>query len=340
LTFFVEEPEAAETKNRAMRREDLEILLIQVDTGGAEQIRRALQGYYPNVRIQVGTTVEECLGFLGGKAYDILLLGYELLDRMDFNILDRVVGNREAPPVIVVVRPSEVWAAVSAMKAGAFDYVVQSGEYLLTLPFVIQRTLNYHRSLKEVLSMRRRLRGMSQRPIGSPLRESGAVRDLGIVDRFTQIYNQQYFEKRLAEEIDRARRYLYPLSLLAIDIDGLGLLQDSVERDQIVSGVAQMVSQVVRETDLVARRVQTDFGTLLFHSDIEGGRGVAERIRQRVEEQGVGEDHGRGSVTVSIGISGLSPGDDRPDTFISSADLALYHAKVKGGNQVVLVEKG
>lgn len=322
-----------------MKKEGLHVLLIQDDAEGTKQIKRVLRGYYPNVHIQVGSTGTECLEFLREQTYDILLLGYELLDRKDLDILDRVVGNQESPPAIVIVNPSEVWVAVSAMKAGAFDYVVQSGEYLLTLPFVIQRTLNYHRSLKEVSRMRRSLRRVHQR-LGVDQEEAGRARGgLGIFDRFTQIYNQRYFERRLAEEFQRSRRYLYPLSLLVIDIDDLPLFQDVRQRDQILSSVAEMVSQGVRQTDLVARRVETDFGMLLLDSDIDGGRGVAERIRQQVEQHGVNGEHGQGSVTISIGISGLSPKDDRPDMFVSFADLALYEAKVRGGNRIALVDR-
>lgn len=321
-----------------MKKEGLDVLLIQDDAEGNEQIERVLKGYYPNVYIEIGTTGRECLDYLREREFDVLLLGHRLLDSPGLDILGAVTSNQNGPPVIVVVGPSEVWAALSAMKAGASDYIVQSGEHLLTLPFVIQRTVNYHRSLKEVDQLRLSLRKAGQRP-GADREESEPTReDLGIVDRLTQIYNQRYFEMRLTEEFHRAKRYMYPISLLVIDIDNLILFGDSRQRDQILSGVGRLVSGGVRRTDLVARRVETDLGMLLLYSDINGGRGVAERIRRRVEENVVDEQHGRKSVTISIGVSSLSPGDSQTDAFVASADRALYTAKVKGGNQIALVE--
>ncbi len=320
-----------------MKKEGLDVLLIQDDAEGNAQIERVLKGYYPNVYIEVGATERECLDYLRERDFDVLLLGHRVLDGPGLDILGRVMENRNGPPVIVVVRPSEVWAAVSSMKAGAFDYIVQSGEHLLTLPFVIQRTVNYHRSLKEVDQLSRSLRKIEQR-LGVDREESEPTKeDLGIVDRLTQIYNQRYFEMRLAEEFHRAKRYMYPISLLVIDIDNLAVFEDLRQRGQILSGVARLVTGGVRQTDLVARRVETDLGLLLLYSDINGGREVAERIRRRVEENVVDEEYGRRSVTISIGVSSLPPGDSLTDAFIVSADRALYRAKVKGGNRIAFV---
>jgi len=321
-----------------MKKDGLDVLLIQNDVEGTEQIKRVLKGYYANVHIEVGSTWRECLGFLRQRNYDILLLGYRLLDCTSLDALGAVIVDEETPPVIVIVEPSEVWVALSAIKAGAFDYIVQTGEHLLTLPFVIQRTLNYYRSLKKVDQLKYDLRKAEQR-LGVDQADTRPVRqDLGILDGSTQIYNQWYFELRLTEEFQRARRYAYPISLLVIDIDDLPLFRGTRKRDQILSDVARMVSQGVRQTDLVARRIETDFGMLLLYSDIEGGCGVAERIRHQIEESGL-EENGRESVTISIGISSLSAKDDRPDMFVSFADRALHNAKVRGGNQVAVVQR-
>ncbi len=321
-----------------MKKEGIEILLIQGSPEGTEQLERALRGYYANVNIYVGSTGRECLDYLREGNYDVLLLGYQLLDCTGLDVLEKIKANQEAPPVIMIVNLGELWVAVSAMKAGAVDYIAQSGEYLLTLPFVIQRTLNYHRSVKEVDRLRQFLRRARQ-GVAVPRGKDKPAEALGIFDRLTETYNEQYFESRVTEELQRARRYVYPISLLVIDIDNLLLYGDLRQRDQVLLGVARMVSQGVRQTDLVARRIETDFGMVLLYADIDGGRRVAERIRKQVEENAIDGEHSLGNVTVSIGISSLSLGDFHPDTFVMFADRALHDAKARGGNQIAWVDR-
>ncbi len=113
---------------------------------------------------------------------------------------------------------------------------------------------------------------------------------------------------------------------------------DLRQRHWILWGVARMVSRGIRQTDLIARRIETDFGMLLLYADGDGGCSVAERIGQQVEENVRDGERNNRKVTVSIGIRSLCSRNCQPERLLASADKALYKAKARGGNQFALLD--
>lgn len=172
------------------------------------------------------------------------------------------------------------------------------------------------------------------------VREKTLLERLAITDYLTGIYNIRYFYKRLEEEFSRAERYITPLSCVMFDIDHFKKINDTYGHrigDIVLREFAQLVKRHTRKSDVFARYGGEEFIMLLTQTTREGAIFEAERLRNVVKEcQFMGIEEGE-RITVSLGIA-CSP-DKRiqtHDDLITLADNALFKAKNKGRDQIVV----
>lgn len=170
---------------------------------------------------------------------------------------------------------------------------------------------------------------------------------IGLTDSLTGVYNRRYMDRRLLEEIGRARRQGYKLSCMYIDIDHFKRVNDTVGHqggDDVLREVSARIKAELRMSDALGRFGGEEFVVLLIDADLEAATMVAQRIRASVADQPVDLSTGEHvAVTVSIGVTALS--DFERDhaiegvaqDLIATADSALYRAKAGGRNQVVTI---
>lgn len=157
-------------------------------------------------------------------------------------------------------------------------------------------------------------------------------------DPLTGLNNRLAMEKNLPREIDLAKRHSQPMALLVMDLDGFKEINDGFGHDvgdQVLREVAEVISQVVRNTDLVYRYGGDEFVGGLAQTDIHGAIDVCERIRSSIDNLDLSAFGVNGQVQVSIGITLVRQGDNFLSTF-KRADKALYQAKVNGKNQIII----
>jgi diguanylate cyclase (GGDEF)-like protein len=165
-----------------------------------------------------------------------------------------------------------------------------------------------------------------------------------ITDPLMGIHNRRYLDRRLAEEVERARRYNLPLSILLLDIDHFKRINDVYGHqvgDRVLSALGKLIVNTVRNTDVVARYGGEEIliiGTCTPPPPIPV---FAERVRKTVEQSVLVEPSALTCneeirVTVSIGVASLGPGMGDVEKLVKSADDALYRAKHAGRNQVVI----
>jgi diguanylate cyclase (GGDEF)-like protein len=164
-------------------------------------------------------------------------------------------------------------------------------------------------------------------------RQADALLDLSRTDPLTGLRNQRAFEERLAEEVARAGRYGGPLSLLIADVDSLKAVNDRGghhEGNLALRAVADAIRKDARQTDLAARIGGDEFALLAPSTVATEAVALGDRIRCLVAEQDAV------AVTISVGVATL--GAERPDAeaLLQAADAALYEAKHRGRNQVVV----
>lgn len=161
---------------------------------------------------------------------------------------------------------------------------------------------------------------------------------LAITDPLTGLLNRRYLEERFAEEIERAKRYQYPLSFAMIDIDGFKVYNDTFGHqagDDVLRATAQCIRGSLRNFDVAARYGGEEFILVLPETETNAAAALAERLRNRVEQFFL-RTQPEQAVTISIGIASLNPKLQSKQQIIRAADQALYAAKKRGKNCVVV----
>ncbi len=174
------------------------------------------------------------------------------------------------------------------------------------------------------------------------LEEANSIlKESATLDSLTGLWNRRAFSERLASEFARFQRYGTPLTLLMIDIDGFKAVNDRyghVTGDAVLSATAEIMKEVLRETDIPSRFGGDEFALILPGVSKTAGYAVAEKLRAAVAEREVplpGPDRtGDVAVTISIGLASAGPGIADADALLEAADRALYGAKGRGRDQV------
>jgi len=113
------------------------------------------------------------------------------------------------------------------------------------------------------------------------------LHDMAIRDSLTKLYNYRYFEQRLPQEIENAKRLNIPFSLILIDIDFFKEINDKYghpKANEILKKVADVFRTTVRSIDIVGRFGGEEFYILLPGTDIDNAVNCAERLRLEVEK--------------------------------------------------------
>lgn len=167
------------------------------------------------------------------------------------------------------------------------------------------------------------------------------IHDMAIKDPLTTLYNRRFFNQRIEEEIVRARRTRYPLSVIYLDIDHFKKYNDNnghQNGDVLLKQISALMKKSSRKSDVVARLGGEEFCILLPHTDKEGAAVKAEKLRRLVEGTPFpyGEKQPMGFVSISLGVSEYPSFSTDAESLIKTADDALYHVKETSRNKVAL----
>ncbi len=167
----------------------------------------------------------------------------------------------------------------------------------------------------------------------------GELAQSALTDDLTGLPNRRALLETLAREIVRARRLEGKLSVAFADLDRFKLVNDRHGHqvgDTVLREAGAALSAGLRAYDAVARYGGDEFVLVLPQAGVWEAHAVAERIRASIAERSFA---GSVSLTLSIGVSGLSKGMDA-DALLKAADAALYRAKRAGRNRCEMALEG
>lgn len=165
-----------------------------------------------------------------------------------------------------------------------------------------------------------------------------AMKAMATTDGLTGLTNRRAFNERFDEMLQRARRQGKSLTLMMTDIDHFKRVNDSYGHpvgDVVLKRVAQVVQSCVRKIDMAARYGGEEFALVLEHTDREGARQLAERVRVEVSRLSFSSDKGPFQCTLSLGMATFPLDGDASTELLEHADQSLYHAKHSGRNRAV-----
>ena len=248
---------------------------------------------------------------------DLVMPGF---DGLKFLGLKASRKELEQIPVIILTAEDDLDRKAEILERGASDYV--------TKPFHEKELLARVRIHTKLKLLQDELREMNVQ-----------LEALSVTDPLTGLANRRRLMARLQEEVQRARRYKTPLSVVMIDIDHFKDVNDThghAMGDEVLRNIGAMLNAGLRATDLAARYGGEELTLVLPHTDIPAALQVAEGLRQKFAEL----DHVLDGVTIrktaSMGLAARDGQGEMPDAedLLKHADEALYRAKQGGRNRV------
>jgi diguanylate cyclase (GGDEF)-like protein len=179
-------------------------------------------------------------------------------------------------------------------------------------------------------------------------REQARLFALATRDGLTGLFVIRHFRNLLNEAVEEANKKKQPLSVILLDLDHFKRINDKYGHaagDVALKYVAENLRSIARvegetvETNAVGRYGGEEFIVMFKKCHlIDAAFNYGEKIRRRFEQNSFSYEGVKISLTVSLGVATLGPGESVPDLMVLRADEALYRAKTEGRNRTC-VEK-
>ena len=326
---------------------------------GAEEVvlpAAALRGEAPGMRAFRDTHGREWVGSLrpvaGGTLQLAILAPFEVAFEPVFGVVTRIFVIDLFLVLLASFLAFRVTAAVlhpiEVLSDGARSIAQGQIDHEVPEPATRDEIGLLARTFNDMLRRLRRQQAEIE-AVNLDLRERNAelqqaketFEQLSITDGLTKLHNHRFFQDHLTREILRVGRSGEPLSMLLVDLDDFKQLNDRLGHaagDELLAGIARILNQSVRATDLLARYGGEEFVVLLPDTDLDGAFRLAEKIRTAVAESSFILDESLRPVRVTVSIGAAQFAGNRK-AFFRAADRALYRAKDHGKNCVLTDEE-
>ncbi len=295
----------------------LRVLLVEDSEDDALLLQRELKrsGYAPIMhRVDTPEALELALR---SPEWDVIITDHNLPGFGSDAALRLVRESGLDIPVIIVSGTIGEDVAVSAMKAGASDYIMKGN--LARLAPAIERELreaevrHQHRKAEET------------------------IHHLAYHDSLTGLINRHRFEQRLTMALRNAKDWNSEHALLYLDLDQFKVVNDTcghVAGDELLKQLALVLQDHVRESDTLARLGGDEFGLLLENCPIDQAVQIAEKLLQAINAFRFSWGGKTFSVGGSIGLAAITAHNPSVDDLLRNADIACYAAKDGGRNRI------
>lgn len=169
------------------------------------------------------------------------------------------------------------------------------------------------------------------------------LREQAVQDPLTGLYNRRYMEEALTREAARATREGYPVSIVMLDMDNLKYLNDTyghIVGDEAIKMVGKNIKMNIRTEDIACRYGGDEFLVILHNTTAKTAKHRVEEWLNRITERSFIHNRQKFRTAFSAGIASFPLHGRDIEGVIRSADHALYDAKTKGKNLVVISTEG
>ncbi|MCP4693029.1 MAG: diguanylate cyclase [Desulfobacterales bacterium] len=278
----------------------------------------------------------QALEFLKQEDPELILLDIMMPEMDGYEVCKRIKEDSsiQATPIIFLSAKMETEDVVKGFDLGAVDYI--------TKPFNSAELLARVETHITLRLMQKKLEEQNillQKEISIRKEAEAKLQELATTDYLTELFNRRHFMELSNREFERSKRRKQNLSLMMVDIDHFKSVNDTHGHDigdEVLKALADVGRTSVRCYDIFARIGGEEFAILLPETNLANSAIVGERFRSAVEEAAVPTEKGEIKITVSIGAAMVTKETSDVDALLKKADVALYSAKQKGRNRVVL----
>jgi len=196
---------------------------------------------------------------------------------------------------------------------------------------------NYSSLMAENLQLRQEYQKV--RRINEELQQNCTqLEQLASLDALSGLLNRRTLFKRIEIEIERTTRLDWPLTGVMIDIDHFKRVNDNYGHqcgDIVIQAIGTRLNKSLRKYDYAGRYGGEEFFVIFSNTNADIAQSIAERFRMEMEQKRFTCAEDEFCVTVSAGVAQFNPGEP-PERWINRADAAMYQAKQRGRNQVVV----
>lgn len=308
--------------------EQLRLLVVEDDADQRDLICETLEAHFGS-GTTVGVDSRKVALSTDLASFDMILSDYNLPDGSGMDLLADV-NEICSTPVIMVTGENVGRTAVEAIRNGATDYVVKFGDYLFTIPLVVQKNLMVARIKRENETLQQEL-----------IEKNKQLEQVAATDPLTGLYNRRHFGRVLEQLFSESERYASDLSCIMIDLDGFKQLNDTAGHqvgDQLLQVAGRSIGNNLRRADVAARYGGDEFVILLPQAGADEATTASERIRAEFKSAAAVQLKQPLGVSMSIGIASVAVCQPRSaDGLIGAADAALYQAKAAGRDRISLM---
>lgn len=272
----------------------------------------------------------ECLQFVAEHNVDLIMMDVEMpmLNGIEATQKIRELKGQDWFPIIFLTTRDDDRSFANGIMAGGDAYLLKPIN-----PLRLQHTIV---AMERIYAMRQKLK-LAQQALQELNQE---LQHLSLHDALTGLANRRHFDNVLQQQFAWSKRNKSPLSLIICDVDFFKNYNDSYghqQGDQCLSSVGKVLkARMRRPTDLACRYGGEEFTVILPETNLQGGRSVAETIRQAVFDQAIPHAGSKVAdrVSLSLGVATYVGQYRQVQQFIEAADGALYKAKEHGRNRV------
>jgi two-component system, cell cycle response regulator len=272
--------------------------------------------------VLVAKSVREALELFEREHPSLIITDWVMPDATGIELCQRIrsVAKSGYTYIIILTSNSEKENLVKALSAGADDYLTKpfDSDELLARARVGMRLIDLHRQIET---------------------QNRLLQELALTDPLTDLPNRRAVMNWSERQIGGSARHKFPLWLVLVDLDHFKSVNDNYGHaagDAVLKRFGEILRANTRCSDICGRMGGEEFLQVLTHSDEEGIRTFAERLRNQFAEEKFQFGDAPVSVTASLGIAGFRGGEKAPEfsELLKRADAALYRAKKLGRNRV------
>ena len=279
---------------------------------------------------------EEALEAFRRERHPLVITDIRMGGMTGIELLNEIKRHNPDTQVVIMTSHASLDSALTALRAGAYDYIIKPFESLDVISAVAGRAAEKAR----LVTQNRELVEKLQRANGELHEVNSALKEMAVRDGLTALFNHRHFQEALTQEISRASRSGKPCSVIFMDVDNFKAYNDThghPDGDKLLKTLSEILVSSLRCSDLAARYGGEEFVLLLPETPRAAALRIAEAVRAKVElEHFPGrERQPLGRVTISLGVASYPDDGMDPKTVLACADQRLYQAKRDGRNKVV-----